>query len=270
MDKKHAPLALVSAVILILCSVYLNSLIAVPTPRVSTELVRDLSADRYQQHVTHLSRDEMKGRGNGSLELEAAADYIASQFRIWGLRPAGENNTFFQKFELTTGASIGPDNALAINGNALKVDADFVPIQFSNKADFEGPVVFAGYGITAPEMHWDDYRDIDANGKIVVAFRHEPQELDPKSLFAGTNFTPHASFINKAINAKQHGAKGIVFITDPNNHTNEEDTAGGAVTRSIEPDDLGISAVHVRREPLMRAFQAAGRDLAAKIGRAHV
>src|SRR5687768_403535 len=71
-----------------------------------------LSAQRYMADVTWLSRPEMKGRASGSPELEQAADYIAAAFRQAGLRPAGDNGTFFQSFEVTTGAGPGPRNQL--------------------------------------------------------------------------------------------------------------------------------------------------------------
>ncbi len=108
-------------------------------------------------------------------------------------------------------------------------------------------------------MHYDDYQGVDARGKIVVVLRHEPQESDPKSPFDGTNFTTHASFINKAINAKQHGAPGIIFITDLI-HENEQ---VGPATRTEETDDLGIPAVHAKREPFLNLFKAAGKDIGA-------
>src|SRR5439155_17266777 len=122
----------------------------------------------------------------------------------------GDNNSYFQSFEITTGAQAGSKNELSVNGTNLRINEDFVPITFSNTAEFDGPVVFAGFGITAPELHYDDYQNIDANGKIVVVLRHQPQEMDPKSPF---NSTRHATFVNKAINAKQHGARAIIFIT---------------------------------------------------------
>jgi hypothetical protein len=78
--------------------------------------------------------------------------------------------------------------------------------------------VFAGYGITAPDLQWDDYMGLDVKGKIVVVLRHEPQELDPNSRFDGRNMTSHATYMNKAINARLHGAKAVLFMTDPNNH----------------------------------------------------
>jgi hypothetical protein len=93
---------------------------------------------------------------------------------------------------------------------------------------------------------------------VAVVLRHEPQEGDPKSLFDGTNFTRHASFVNKAINAKQHGARGIIFITDLN-HTDEE---VGPATRTSETDDLGIAAVHAKRESIISLLKSAGKDIA--------
>jgi Zn-dependent M28 family amino/carboxypeptidase len=260
MEKRHSiAAAWFVAALVALSTLYLNSLIAVPTARPAAQVVSDLSPSRYFNHVKYLARDEMKGRGDGTPELDSAADYVASQFRLWGLRPMGDNNTYFQKFELTTGAALGSNNALQLNGTALKINEEFVPITFSNTAQFDGPIVFAGYGITAPELHYDDYQGIDATGKIVVVLRHEPQEMDPKSPFDGTNFTRHAAFVNKAINAKQHGAQGIVFITDLN-HT-EEDV--GRATRTEETDDLGIPGIHAKRDPFIAAFKAAGKDLAA-------
>src|SRR5262245_35899403 len=212
--------------------VLLVSLVALAATGFAAEVVSDLSESRYIEHVKYLSSDDMKGRASGSPELDKAADYIASQFRNWDLRPMGDGNTYFQRFQVTTGAQLGPNNELQLNGNKLKINEQFVPIIFSNTARFDGPVFFAGYGITAPNLHYDDYAGINATGKIVVVLRHEPQESDPNSAFDGTNFTNHASFVNKAINAKQHGARGIIFITDVN-HTDEQ---VGPATRTSETD----------------------------------
>lgn len=220
--------------------------------------ITELSTERYMKDVTFLARDEMKGRGNGMPELDIAADYIAEQFRLAGLTPKGENGTYFQPFEVTTGAELGAKNELAIAGTALKITDDFVPIMISNTAEFDGPLVFAGYGITAPELNYDDYAGIDVTDKIVVVLRHEPQENDAQSKFDGTNYTRHAPFVNKAINARLHGAKGIVFLSDPL-HRDEE---VGPATRRIESSDMGIPAIHAKRAAFARVFTAAGKDLA--------
>ena len=97
----------------------------------SAEVVSELSPTRYLQDVTYLASDEMKGRGDGSPELDKAADYIADAFRRAGLEPKGDAGTYFQSFEITTGAELGPKNALEIAGRALKRDEDFVPMVFS-------------------------------------------------------------------------------------------------------------------------------------------
>ncbi len=228
-----------------------------PPPRTPAEVVAQLSPQRYMTDVTYLASDDLKGRGNGTPELERAADYIAELFRQAGLEPVGDNGTYFQSFEVTAEAQLGAKNELTIAGAAQRIDEDFVPIVFSDTAEFEGPLIFAGYGITAPEYMYDDYSGIAATGKIVAVFAHEPQELDAASVFAGTDFTPHSSHINKAINARMHGAKGIVFITDPSH--DYEDV--GPATRRVQSSDMGIPAVHAKRAAIVKAF--ADRDLAA-------
>src|SRR5215475_9077830 len=121
MEKSRYPAVLFVSALVVLSSIYLNSLIAIPSARSAAEQVNDLSSSRYLDHVKYLASDELKGRGDDSPELDKAADYIASQFRLSGLRPMGGDNTYFQKFELVTGARIGTQNQLELNGNLLKI-----------------------------------------------------------------------------------------------------------------------------------------------------
>src|SRR5258707_13859554 len=137
MAKRSSLTALIVAGLLALLAVYVTMPVAAP-PRPAAELVGELSPIRYMRDVTYLASDEMKGRGDGSPELDKAADYIASQFRLWGLRPMGDNNGYFQYFEITTGAQVGPKTEARLNGINLKINEDFVPITFSNTAEFEG------------------------------------------------------------------------------------------------------------------------------------
>ena len=78
--------------------------------------------------------------------------------------------------------------------------------------------MFAGYGITAPEYKYDDYKDIEAKGKIVVIFTHEPNEWDTTSVFSGSKISKYGRINNKVKNAQKHGALGVIVITDPVNH----------------------------------------------------
>src|SRR5579871_2618724 len=149
MHTREASLAILLTVVAIFATFYLNALITPAAPTLPNIAIQEISASRFKDNVTFLASDDMKGRGDGSPELDKAADYIAAEFRLFGLQSAGENGTYFQSFDVTTGAQFGQHNELAIDGTPLRVDQDFVPIRFSDTADFDAPPIFAGYGITA-------------------------------------------------------------------------------------------------------------------------
>ena len=83
-------------------------------------------------------------------------------------------------------------------------------MNLSAAGEVSGNVVFAGFGITAPEYNYDDYAGLDVKGKIVLLLRHEPQEFDEKSVFEGKVYTAHSQIFSKAANAKIHGAKAVL------------------------------------------------------------
>jgi len=222
--------------------------------------LQELSTDRYMQHVSFLASDDLKGRGNGSAELERAAEYIAAQFRSYGLQPAGDKGSYFQKFEITVEREYGPKNTLQVTGTARQKDKDFVTMPVSSSGIYEGPIVFVGYGMTSESLKWDDYAGVDVKGKAVLAFRHDPEETNPSGRFAKDPAMP-STFINKARNARLHGATAILFITDPNNHSGEADAVGKA-TSELEFRDSSILAMHVTRESVASLFTQAGKNMA--------
>jgi aminopeptidase YwaD len=223
--------------------------------------LEELSAERYLQHVSFLASDELKGRGNGTPELERAAEYLAAQFRSYGLEPAGNGGTYFQKFDITVGAEYGPKNALQVSRVGKTKDRDFVTMPLSSSGTYEGSVVFAGYGITSEALQWDDYSGIDVKGKAVLVFRHDPEEAKTASRFSKDPATP-STFINKVRNARTHGAKAILFMTDPNNHPNEPDAVGRA-TADLEFRDMSILAMQVTRESVQPLFEKMGKSISA-------
>ena len=170
----------------------------------------EVDPNQYLEDVKYLASKQLRGRGDGTPELEKAASYIVKEFQSFGLKPP-PGNGYEQAFSLTVNARPGPQNHLdyAENGKktSLKVREDFQPFNFSASGKVSGRAVFAGYGITAPEYDYDDYAGIDVKGKFVIVLRHEPQEYDEKSIFAGKSFTQHAQFFSKAVNAKMHGAE---------------------------------------------------------------
>jgi hypothetical protein len=220
--------------------------------------------DRYLRHVKTLAAPEMKGRASGSPELERAARYLAREFQSLGLEPL-HGGSYLQPFTLSTGAVLGSRNLVEVRTGqeqrALRPATDFLPFSFSGRSSAAGGVVFAGYGITAPEAKYDDYFHLDVKDKIVLVLRHEPQEFDEKSVFRGKDFTQHASFINKAINARNRGARALLIVNDRAAHPTEEDLLV-KFGSTKGPEDAGLPVVQVKRDVADPWFQSAGKSLA--------
>src|ERR1039457_249511 len=222
----------------------------------------ELSPTEYLGYVKYLASPEMRGRATGSPELEKAAAFIRDQFHSMNLKPLS-GASYYQDFEVTTSARLGPRNQLKYsNGHekqTLKSQQDFVPLNLSSDGKVSGEVVFAGYGITAPEYNYDDYAGLDAKGKIVLVLRHEPQEFDDKSVFEGKSYTAHSQIFAKATNAKMHGAKAILFVNDLHAHPNDKDELDkfGATEG---PANAGIGFIQVKGATAAKWFAAAGRS----------
>jgi hypothetical protein len=227
----------------------------------TTATTPQFTSQEFLDYVKYLASDELKGRGNGTPELNQAADYIAQHFREFGLKPAGDGGTYLQHFMMTIGAELGPKNSLTFeSGKALTVKRDFVPFSFSQNVTLQAPTVFIGYGITAPEYHYDDYRAIDVKGKIVLVLRHEPQENDAKSVFAGKRFTHHAGIVNKAINAQNHGAAAMVLVNDTGNHRGNSDELIH-FHELAGPEDMKLAALQVKAAIVDQWLKPSGHTL---------
>jgi aminopeptidase YwaD len=214
----------------------------------------------YLDNIKFLASQNLRGRATGSPELEKAAQYISGKFKEFGIKPA-DGKQYFQPFEVTTSAKPGPKNSFHINKESLQIQKDYTPLNFSHSGHLTGTAVFAGYGITAPEHQYDDYAGLDVKGKIVIILRHEPQESNEQSVFAGKQFTQHAQFAMKASNAKMHGAAGVVLLNDTPNHKGEEDKL--PLFGTIEgPADAGIPFLQVKEAIAAKWFTAAGKDVA--------
>jgi hypothetical protein len=223
----------------------------------------NVNPQAYLDDVRYLASPELKGRATGSPELEKAASYIASQFQSFGLKPADGKN-FEVAFPVTLGATLGANNGFnygdAGQKGALKLGQDFEPFSFSSVGKLSAPVIFAGYGITAKEYNYDDYAGLDVTGKIVLILRHEPQEHDDKSVFEGKKLTSHATFVEKAVNAKMHGARGVILVNDVAAHSGAEDKLE-KLGESGGPLDAGVFFVQVKAATAERWLAAEGHDL---------
>ena len=221
-----------------------------------------ITASTYRDTVHYLAKPEMKGRMTGSPELEKAAKWLAHEYKKAHVPPVAGKD-YIQRYEVTVNASLGPKNHLAWTRggqtHALESGKSFQPFNFSATGDFSGQLVFAGYGISAPEYNYDDYAGLDVKDKIVVVLRHEPQEFDEKSVFAGKVMTRHSQLDNKAVNAKFHGAKAVLFVNDLPNHTDPDDL--DKFSSLVGPGYREIAFVHVKAEVANEWFQAAGKDI---------
>ena len=217
----------------------------------------------YLNDVKFLASPELRGRATGSPELEKAAAFIAGKFREFGIQPPS-GKSYLQPYQATIQTKPGKANHFRFTENGksttLQFQTDFVPLNFSGTAKVTGKVVFAGYGITAPEYRYDDYAGIDVKGKLVLILQHEPQETDEKSPFAGKDFTRHAEFISKASNAKMHGASAVIMVADRPNHTDrpEELQKFGTVDG---PPDAGIPYVQIKSDRVEGWFKDAGKSV---------
>ncbi len=168
--------------------------------------------------VKALSAPEMDGRRSGTPGADRAARHVSAVFQHAGLRPGGDGGTFLQTFPVPTGIRLGQRNELAIlapSRRPLVLGTDFAPLAVSTEAEAEGDVVFVGYGITAPDLGYDDYAGVDARGKIVLALTGEPRGRDPTSPFRRPEAYHYSERGHKIINAREHGARAILLAPHP-------------------------------------------------------
>jgi len=235
---------------------------------------RDAVLERLRQAVTWLAAPEREGRGPGTPGIDAAADWVAAQFAEIGLAApvAGEA---FQPFAMTLDAKLGPASANTLelvgpptaDGGAtvvpLVLGRDFTPLAAGGSGRFELPLVFAGYGITAPAEHYDDYAPLAdggvAKGAALVLLRQEPQKDDPHGAFEGNQTSQHAALARKVANASEHEAGAVVFCDD-----SAETDSLMPFTRAGEGSDRRTMPVlHLRRAVIDDVVtRSLGRDLA--------
>ena len=176
-----------------------------------------LSAERIGAHVKFLSSDLLEGRGTGERGGDIAAEYIATQFALDGLAPAGDDGTYFQNVPMV-GVRTQPETSFKLvpeNGEpvTLKNLDDFVASNETQTrtADFDAPIVFVGFGIKAPEYNWDDYKGADLKGKVALLFVAEPESDDPK-FFKGKALTYYGLWTYKYEETARRGAVATLII----------------------------------------------------------
>ncbi|HEV8483099.1 MAG TPA: M28 family peptidase [Blastocatellia bacterium] len=227
----------------------------------------EVSAERIARHVEFLASDKLQGRRAGTSAADQAADYIARQFRDSNLKPAATAG-FLQTFTFVASVKLGADNSFQMKATdvsrAFKVTEDFMPLAFSSSARATGQVIFAGFGIGAPELQYDNYSGVDVAGKIVMVMRGSPEGDNPHGRFSDYT-TPGLEIQKKTLKAREKGASGIVFISD------EERFSEDRLSRlhhDLNFLDAGIPALAVTQQVAQAILSAGGSTLAELQNRA--
>jgi Zn-dependent M28 family amino/carboxypeptidase len=179
--------------------------------------MRGINAEHIRAHVRFLSDDLLEGRGTGARGGDIAARYIATQFALDGLKPAGDNGGYLQRIQFT-GVQTLPATKVALrpgHGGTLdlKLGEDYVTNNQTQTADvdIDAPIVFVGYGIEAPEYRWNDFKGVDVKGKVLLVIVNQPPSKDPKFFNAGT-MTYYGRWTYKFEEAARKGAIGALII----------------------------------------------------------
>ena len=208
----------------------------------------EISAQDLRLHVGYLASDQMEGRLTGTLGARRATEYVASAFQFLGLEPAGDDGTYFQSFEFTSGVSLGPENHLRERGNEsgedFVVDQDWRPLAFSKSGRIDpAGIVFAGYGIVAPgtEEHdeYDSFAHLDVTDKWVLVFRYLPEEISPEFR---QHLSRYSSLRFKAMVARDREARGVMVVSGPNSRV-KEDLVGLSFDSSQAGTSIGVISV---------------------------
>jgi len=223
-----------------------------------------ITAEESLGHIKVLASDDLKGRLAGSPEGRRAAEYVAEQFRKAGLKGVAPDGGFLQPFTRSrTGTDAKSTLTVTVGKKAmaLKGRKDFVAFPFSGRGKATAEVVWVGYGITAPEEHYDDYAGLDVKGKVVLVMRHEPARGVEGKAFAGKQDTKHSHFAIKALTAQTHGAAAMLFFSDHASHGKEPDFL--FADRAPGDEKITIPVVQIKRKTATALLAAAGKDVAA-------
>ncbi len=238
---------------------------AIPgVPAAARQAAASIDPEKIGAHVRFLASDLLEGRGPGTRGGQLAAEYIATQFALAGARPAGENGTYFQKVPLMavhtevdkTSFTLVPASGAPIH---LKYGDDYLTKDQTGAptADIDAPIVFVGYGIDAPEYHWNDYAGVDVKGKILLVIVNQPPSNDDH-FFNGKALTYYGRWTYKYEEAARRGALGVLII-----HRTDLASYGWEVLLNSESTEVS----YLRGDPLsnLRAASWIQIDVARKL-----
>ncbi len=240
-------------------------------PSAAIAAMQNIRPDNIETHVRFLSHDLLEGRGTGQRGGDIAAEYIAAQFALYGLKPAGDNGSYLQKVPLV-GITPGADTRFTLapaKGSALDLKPldEYVAYDQTQQPEstVDAEIVYVGYGIEAPEYNWDDYKGVDVKGKVLLMLVNEPPSDDPK-FFSGKALTYYGRWVYKYEQAARKGAVGAILI-----HRTDMASYGWEVVRNSNSGEKSFlkldgapklkAAAWIQLSVARNLFSASGLDL---------
>jgi Zn-dependent M28 family amino/carboxypeptidase len=235
-------------------------------PLAAQQAMAQIDPEKIRAQVRFLASNALEGRGTGQRGGDVAAEYIATQFALYGLKPAGDNGTYLQKVPMvgittddTTTMSLVPNTGEPID---LVYRKDYVAADETGEyqEQINSNIVWMGYGIDAPEFNWNDYKDVDVKGKVLLMLVNEPPSEDPK-FFGGKALTYYGRWTYKFEEAARKGAIGVILV-----HKTEMASYGWGVVRSSWSGERA----YLRKDPAPKLELASWiqQDVAQKLAQA--
>jgi hypothetical protein len=216
---------------------------------------------RMKKDITFLASEECEGRGVDTKGILKAADYIVEEFKKAGLKPVDGQKDYFQPFSIAGSAKLESPNTLVLRGPQeqvieLELNKQFRPMGMSGSGKVKADLVFAGYGVAAKDIGYDDYKGVDVKDKIVVVIRKAPRANNPNTPFDGDKATMHQTLQNKISNAELNKAAAVLLVNDTDSAKNGDPlmefsygvNAAGATS---------LLAAHVKRSVVDSILQSA-------------
>ncbi len=216
----------------------------------------EITAKEIKAHIEYLASDDLEGRFTGTDGCEKSAEYISNEFESYGLRPL-LGDEYLEPFQFIAGLELGNNNEVQLisagKESNLALEKDFITAPFSGTKKVSANLVFAGYGISAPKLNYDDYADINVKNKIILVMRYSPEYDNPHS-----KFDEYSSFRQKATVARDKGAIGIIFTNGYFPKDEEDKLMEFRYDRGALLKD--ISAVHIKRNFVDELFKLQNLD----------
>lgn len=219
----------------------------------------NLTRDILKGTVEWLAAPEREGRGTGSPGAAASAEWMVNALKDYKLKPLG-GDSFLRSFEFRAGEKLIADkNTLRVNDTAFTVEKDFRPLAFTENGEGEGEVIFAGYGLSAPEGNgqprYNSYDGLEVKDKVVLLLRYVPEGVEPQRR---AHLNRYAGLRYKVMMARERGAKGVLVVTGPNSPNAGEVLK---MTNDGSNADSGLPAMSISGAVAEALLAASGKKL---------